>query len=209
MMAKVLVLYYSTYGHVEAMADAVAEGARGAGAEAVVKRVPELMPEDVARAAGAKLDQAAPVASPQELDQYDAIIVGCPTRYGRMAAQMAQFWDQTGALWARGALVGKVGSAFASTATQHGGQETTLMAIHTMLLHQGMVLVGLPYAAAGQMRMDEITGGSPYGVTTIAGGKGERRPSANELELARWQGAHVARTAAALADAAGRKPAAG
>jgi NAD(P)H dehydrogenase (quinone) len=181
------------------MAEAVAAGAREAGAEATVKRVPELMPEDVARAAGAKLDQAAPVAAPQELADYDAIIVGVPTRYGRMAAQMANFWDMTGGLWARGALIGKVGSAFASTATQHGGQETTLMAVHTMLLHHGMVLVGLPYSAAGQMTLDEISGGSPYGATTIAGGRGERQPSANELELARFQGAHVARVAAKLA----------
>jgi NAD(P)H dehydrogenase (quinone) len=191
-MAKVLVLYYSMYGHVERMAEAVAEGARGAGAEVAVKRVAELVPPEVLEKSGAKIEQAAPLASTQELDGYDAIIVGCPTRYGRMAAQMAQFWDQTGGLWARNALVGKVGSAFTSTASQHGGQETTLMAIHTMLLHQGMVLVGLPYTAAGQMRLDEITGGSPYGATTIAGGKGERQPSANELELARFQGGHVA-----------------
>lgn len=198
-MPKVLVLYYSMYGHTERMAEAVAEGAREAGAEVAIKRVPELVPEEVARTAGAKLDQKAPVASPQELDQYDAIIVGSPTRYGRMAAQMANFWDQTGRLWAKGALIGKVGSAFTSTATQHGGQETTLMAIHTMLLHHGMVLVGLPYAAAGQMRMDEITGGSPYGVTTLAAGDGKRMPSENELEMARWQGRHVARIAARLA----------
>lgn len=197
-MAKVLVLYYSMYGHVERMAEAVAEGARGAGAEAVVKRVAELAPAEVLEKSGAKTDQAAPLATPQELDAYDAIIVGCPTRYGRLAAQMAQFWDQTGGLWARNALVGKVGSAFTSTASQHGGQETTLMAIHTMLLHQGMVLVGLPYTAAGQMRLDEITGGSPYGATTIAGGKGERQPSGNELELARYQGGHVAAIARRL-----------
>ena len=198
-MAKVLVLYYSMYGHVERMAYAVAEGARGVGAEVSVKRVAELVPPDVLEKSGAKTDQAAPLASPQELDQYDAVIVGCPTRYGRMAAQMAQFWDQTGGLWARNALVGKVGSAFTSTASQHGGQETTLMAMHTMLFHHGMVLVGLPYAAAGQTRLDEITGGSPYGATTIAGGKGERQPSENELELARFQGWHVAETAAKLA----------
>ena len=197
-MAKVLVLYYSMYGHVERMAEAMVEGARGAGAEVAVKRVAELVPPEVLAKSGAKTDQAAPLASPQELDGYDAIIVGCPTRYGRMAAQMAQFWDQTGGLWARNALVGKVGSAFTSTASQHGGQETTLLAIHTMLLHQGMVLVGLPYTAAGQMRLDEITGGSPYGATTIAGGKGERQPSANELELARFQGRHVAEIAGKL-----------
>src|SRR5215210_6050420 len=197
-MAKVLVLYYSMYGHVERMAEAMAEGARGAGAEVAVKRVAELVPPEVLAKSGPKTDQAAPLASPQELDGYDAIIVGCPTRYGRMAAQMAQFWDQTGGLWARNALVGKVGSAFTSTASQHGGQETTLLAIHTMLLHQGMVLVGLPYTAAGQMRLDEITGGSPYGATTIAGGKGERQPSANELELTRFQGRHVAEIAGKL-----------
>jgi NAD(P)H dehydrogenase (quinone) len=198
-MAKVLVLYYSMYGHVERMAEAVAEGARSAGAEVAVKRVAELAPPEVLAKSGAKTEQAAPLADPNELDRYDAVVVGCPTRYGRMAAQMAQFWDQTGGLWARNALVGKVGSAFTSTASQHGGQETTLMAIHTMLLHQGMVLVGLPYSAKGQMRLDEITGGSPYGATTIAGGKGERQPSANELELARFQGRHVAEIAAKLA----------
>lgn len=191
-MPRILVLYYSMYGHVETMAGAVAEGAGSAGAEVTVKRVQELVPREVAEKAHAKLDQPAPEASPQELDQYDAIIVGCPTRYGRMAAQMAQFWDQTGGLWARGALIGKVGSAFSSTASQHGGQETTLMAIHTMLLHHGMVLVGLPYSASGLTRLDEVSGGTPYGATTIAGGKGERQPSENELELARFQGRHVA-----------------
>ena len=198
-MARVLVLYYSMYGHVETMAGAVAEGARAAGATVTIKRVPELVPREVLEKSGAKLNQAAPEASPQELDQYDAIILGCPTRYGRMAAQMAQFWDQTGGLWARGALMGKVASAFTSTASQHGGQETTLMAMHTMFFHHGMVAVGLPYAAAGQMRLDEITGGSPYGATTIAGGKGERQPSENELELARFQGRHVAELTAKLA----------
>jgi NAD(P)H dehydrogenase (quinone) len=198
-MAKILVLYYSMYGHVETMAGAVAEGARQAGAEVAVKRVPELVPREVLERSGAKLEQAAPLADPQELDGYDAVIVGCPTRYGRMAAQMAQFWDQTGGLWARGALIGRVGSAFTSTASQHGGQETTLMAVHTMLFHHGMVLVGLPYSAQGQMTLDEITGGSPYGATTIAGGKGQRQPTANELELARFQGRHVAEVAAKLA----------
>ncbi|MDI3305633.1 MAG: NAD(P)H:quinone oxidoreductase [Acetobacteraceae bacterium] len=191
-MAKVLVLYYSMYGHVERMAQAVAEGARGAGADVAVKRVPELVSREVLEKSGAKIDQAAPVASPQELDQYDAVIVGCPTRYGRMAAQMCQFWDQTGGLWAQGKLIGKVGSAFSSTASQHGGQETTLMSIYTMLLHHGMVLVGLPYSATGLVRLDEVTGGTPYGATTIAGGKGERPPSQNELDLARFQGRHVA-----------------
>ena len=198
-MTKVLVLYHSMYGHIETMAHAVAEGARGAGAEAVVKRVPELMAPDAFARAGGKADQAAPVADPHELAEYDAIIVGSPTRYGRLTSQMAQFWDQTGGLWAKGALIGKVGSAFTSTATQHGGQETTLMGLHTMLLHHGLVLVGLPYSAAGQMTLDEITGGSPYGVTTIAGGQGQRQPSANELEMARFQGAHVAKIAAKLA----------
>jgi NAD(P)H dehydrogenase (quinone) len=199
-MARVLVLYYSMYGHVERMAEAMAEGARAAGAEAVVKRVAELVPREVLEKSGAKLNQAAPEASPQELDGYDAIIVGCPTRYGRMAAQMAQFWDQTGGLWARGALVGKVGSAFTSTASQHGGQETTLMAVHTMFFHHGMVLVGLPYSAAGLTKLDEVTGGTPYGASTIAGGKGERQPSENELELARFQGRHVAEITAKLRD---------
>ncbi|MCB4824326.1 NAD(P)H:quinone oxidoreductase [Roseicella aerolata] len=197
-MARILVLYYSMYGHVETMAGAVAEGARGAGAEVTIKRVQELVPREVAEKSGAKLDQPAPEASPQELDQYDAVIVGSPTRYGRMAAQMAQFWDQTGGLWARGALIGKVGAAFTSTASQHGGQETTLIAIHTMLLHHGIVLVGLPYSAAGLTRLDEVTGGTPYGASTIAGGKGERQPSANELELARFQGRHVAEITAKL-----------
>jgi NAD(P)H dehydrogenase (quinone) len=191
-MPKILVLYYSTYGHIERMAEAVAEGARSAGAEVVVKRVAELMPENVAKAAGAKLDQKAPIAEPNEVAGYDAIIVGTPTRFGRVASQMANFWDQTGGLWAKGALIGKVGSVFTSTASQHGGQETTLFSMITTLLHQGMVVVGLPYSAAGQMRLDEITGGSPYGATTIAGGKGERQPSENELELARFQGRHVA-----------------
>lgn len=198
-MARILVLYYSTYGHIERLAEAVAEGARSVpGTEVAVKRVPELMPPEVARQAGAKLDQKAPVANPLELGDYDAIIVGAPTRYGRMPGQMANFLDQTGALWAQGKLNGKVGSAFASTATQHGGQETTLMSIITNLLHLGLVVVGLPYSAQGQMRLDEITGGSPYGATTIAGGKGERQPSVNELELARFQGHHVAEITGAL-----------
>lgn len=199
-MTKILVLYYSTYGHIETMARAVAAGARSVpGTEVVVKRVPELMPDEVARKAGVKLDQPAPIAVPEELADYDAVIFGTPTRYGNMAAQMRNFLDQTGALWARGALIGKVGSAFAATATQHGGQESTLLSFHTTLLHLGMVVVGLPYSAQGQLRLDEITGGSPYGATTIAGGKGERQPSANELELARFQGRHVAEIAGALA----------
>ena len=198
-MAKVLVLYYSSYGHVEAMARAVADGAAEAGAEVTVKRVPELMPEDVARKAGVRLDQTAPIAKPEELADSDAVVFGPPTRFGTMAAQMRNFLDQTGGLWAKGALVGKVGSAFTSTATQHGGQETTLTSFHTTLLHLGMVVVGLPYSFAGQTRLDEITGGSPYGATTIAGGDGSRRPSENELAGARFQGRHVAEIAAKLA----------
>lgn len=199
-MTKVLVLYYSTYGHVETMAKAVAEGARSVpGTEVTVKRVPELMPEDVAKKAGVKLDQEAPIAKPEELADYDAIIFGTPTRFGNMAAQMRNFLDQTGGLWAKGALIGKVGSVFASTATQHGGQETTLTSFHTTLLHQGMVIVGLPYSAADQMTLDEIVGGSPYGATTIAGGDGSRKPSEKELGMARFQGRHVAEIAAKLA----------
>ncbi|KAA2237179.1 NAD(P)H:quinone oxidoreductase [Salinarimonas soli] len=197
-MTKVLILYYSTYGHIETMAHAVAEGARQAGAEAVVKRVPELVPEDVARNAHFKLDQQAPIATVAELPDYDAIIVGVPTRYGRMASQMANFWDQAGSVWASGALTGKVGSVFTSTATQHGGQETTLFAGITNLMHFGMVIVGLPYSFQGQMTLDEITGGAPYGATTIAGGQGQRQPSANELDGARFQGRHVAQIAAKL-----------
>ena len=198
-MTRILVLYYSTYGHVEAMAEAVAAGARAVpGSEVTVKRVPELMPDAVAKAAGVKLDQAAPIARPEELADYDAVIFGTPTRYGNMAAQMRNFLDQTGGLWAKGALIGKVGSAFASTASQHGGQETTLTSFHTTLLHHGMIVVGLPYGAPGLVRLDEVTGGTPYGATTIAGTKGERRPSANELELARIQGQHVAEVTVAL-----------
>lgn len=198
-MAKVLVLYYSSYGHIEKMAEAVAEGARSAGATVDVKRVPELVPEAVARASHFKLDQAAPEARVDELPQYDAIVFGVPTRFGNMAAQMKNFLDQTGGLWATGKLVGKVGSVFASTATQHGGQESTILSTHTVLLHHGMVIVGLPYAWQGQTRIDELTGGSPYGASTLAGGDGSRQPSANELDGARFQGAHVARIAAKLA----------
>ncbi|ATE61662.1 NAD(P)H:quinone oxidoreductase [Thauera sinica] len=198
-MTKVLVLYYSSYGHIEAMAGAVAEGAREAGAEAVVKRVPELVPEEIARKSGIKLDQAAPVATVAELADYDAIIFGTPTRFGNMASQMRNFLDQTGGLWARGALIGKVGSAFVSTGTQHGGQETTLTSFHTTLLHHGMVVVGVPYSEARQTTMSEISGGSPYGATTIAGGDGSRTPSDNELAIARFQGRHVATIAAKLA----------
>jgi NAD(P)H dehydrogenase (quinone) len=192
---KVLVLYYSSYGHIETMANAVAEGARSAGVEVAVKRVPETVPEDVARNSHYKLDQAAAVATVDELPEYDAIIVGVGTRYGRMASQMAAFLDRTGGLWASGALNGKVGAAFTSTATQHGGQETTLFSIITNLMHLGMVVVGLPYSFQGQMRLDEITGGAPYGATTVTGGDGSRQPSATELDGARFMGRHVAEIA--------------
>jgi NAD(P)H dehydrogenase (quinone) len=198
-MTKILVLYYSTYGHVERMAEAVAEGAREvADTDVQLKRVPELMPPEVARQAGAKLAQAAPVAEPKELADYDAILSGTPTRYGNMAAQMRNFLDQTGSLWLSGALVGKVGSVFTSTATQHGGQESTLLTFHPTLLHLGMIVVGLPYTAQEQMGLDEIQGGSPYGASTIAGGKGERMPNEAELKMARFQGRHVATIAARL-----------
>ncbi|MEQ9812557.1 MAG: NAD(P)H:quinone oxidoreductase [Azospirillaceae bacterium] len=198
-MAKILVLYYSSYGHIETMADAVADGARQTGAEVTVKRVPELVPEDVARNAHMKVDQAAPVATVDELPDYDAIIFGAPTRFGTVASQMRNFLDQTGPLWAKGALVGKVGAVFTSTATQHGGQESTILGLHPTLLHHGMVVAGLPYAFAGQTRLDEITGGSPYGASTIAGGDGSRQPSENELDGARFMGRHVAELAAKLA----------
>jgi len=197
-MTKVLVLYYSAYGHIEKMAEAVAEGAREAGAEVDIKRVPELVPEDVAKNSGFKLDQAAPIAKVEDLPNYDAIIVGTGTRYGRITSQMASFLDQTGPLWARGALNGKIGGAFSSSATQHGGQETTLMSIITNLLHLGLVVVGLNYGFAGQMKLDEVTGGSPYGATTIAGSDGSRQPSQNELDGARYQGRKIAEIAAKL-----------
>ena len=197
-MAKVLILYYSAYGHIETMAHAVAEGVRAGGASVDIKRVPELVPEDVARKSHYKLDQPAPVATIAELADYDAIIVGTGTRFGRMASQMANFLDQAGGLWAKGALHGKVGAAFTSTATQHGGQETTLFSIITNLLHFGMVIVGLDYGFAGQMKLDEVTGGSPYGTTTIAGGDGSRQPTQNELVAARYQGRRVAETAIKL-----------
>ena len=197
-MPKILVLYHSAYGHIETMAQAVAEGARETGAQVDIKRVPETAPEDVARAAHFKLDQAAPIATIAELADYDAIIIGAGTRFGRMNSQMAAFLDQAGGLWARGALNGKVGGAFTSTATQHGGQETTLFSLITNLLHFGMVIVGLDYGFAGQMKLDEVTGGSPYGATTIAGGDGSRQPSENELAGARYQGRKVAETAAKL-----------
>src|SRR5882724_5436335 len=194
-MSKVLVLYYSAYGHIEAMAAAVAEGAREAGAQVDIKRVPELVPDEVARKAYYKLDQAAPVATIDDLAAYDAIIVGTGTRFGRLSSQMANFLDQAGGLWTRGALHGKVGGAFTSTGTQHGGQEVTLFSIITNLLHFGMVVVGLDYGHAGQATLDEITGGSPYGATTIAGGDGSRMPTANELAGARYQGRKIAEVA--------------
>ena len=197
-MAKVLVLYYSSYGHIEQMAEAVAAGAREAGATVDVKRVPETVPEPVAKEAHFKLDQAAPAAQVSDLPNYDAIIIGSPTRYGRMVSQMAAFLDQTGGLWSSGALNGKVGSAFTSTASQHGGQETTLFSTITNLLHLGLVVVGLPYSFEGQLKLDEVTGGSPYGATTIAAGDGSRQPSENELAGARFQGKHVAEIAAKL-----------
>ena len=194
-MPRVLVLYYSAYGHIEAMAQAVAEGAGAAGASVDIKRVPDIVPEHIAKASHFKLDQAAPVAQVDDLANYDAIIVGSPTRFGRVSSPMASFLDQAGGLWMRGALNGKVGGAFSSTGTQHGGQETTLFSLITNLLHFGMIVVGLPYSFQGQMRLDEITGGSPYGATTIAGSDGSRRPSENELAGARYQGELIAQTA--------------
>ncbi len=197
-MPKVLVLYYSSYGHVETMANAVAEGARATGATVDIKRVPETVPEDIAKSNYFKTEQDAPVATVAELADYDAIIIGAPTRFGRMPSQLAAFLDQAGGLWASGALNGKVGAAFTSSASQHGGNETTLFSIITNLLHFGMVIIGLPYSHQGQMTLDEIVGGAPYGATTIAGGKGERQPSTIELDGARHQGELVAKTAAKL-----------
>src|SRR5579872_7152515 len=197
-MTKVLVLYYSAYGHIEAMASAVAEGAREAGATVDIKRVPETAPLEIAKASHFKLDQAAPIAKIDDLANYDAIIVGTGTRFGRMCAQMASFLDQAGGLWMKGALHGKVGGAFTSTATQHGGQEVTLFSIITNLMHFGMTIVGLPYSHQGQMTLDEIVGGAPYGATTIAGGQGQRLPSEIELAGAKHQGGIVAKTAAKL-----------
>ena len=199
-MSKILVLYYSTWGHVERMAGAIAEGARRVdGTEVTIKRVPELMPDEVVASMGAKVDQAAPIATPDELADYDAIIFGTPTRFGNMAAQMRNFLDQTGGLWAAGKLIGKVGSVFASTGSQHGGQETTLTSFHTTLFHQGMVVVGVPYSCPELTTMEEITGGTPYGATTLADGDGSRQPSENELTIARFQGHHVADITAKLA----------
>lgn len=199
-MSKVLVLYYSMYGHIERMAEAIAEGARSVGGtEVTVKRVPEIMPREVAERAGAKLDQSAPIAEVAELANYDAIIFGTPTRFGNMTAQMRNFLDQTGGLWQSGGLVGKVGSVFTSTATQHGGQETTITSFHTTLLHHGMVIAGVPYSCPGLTNMDEISGGTPYGASTLAAGDGSRTPSENELEIARFQGRYVAELAGKLA----------
>ncbi|WP_454287301.1 NAD(P)H:quinone oxidoreductase type IV [Rhizobium arsenicireducens] len=198
-MAKVLVLYYSAYGHIETMAYAVAEGAKSAGADVTVKRVPELVPDDVAKASHYKMDQKAEIATPGELEQYDAIIVGAGTRFGTVASQMRNFWDQTGGAWAQGKLVGKVGSVFTSTATQHGGQESTILGFIPTLMHHGMVVVGLPYAFQGQSGVEAVKGGSPYGASTITDGDGSRQPSEVELDGARYQGAHVAKIAAKLA----------
>jgi NAD(P)H dehydrogenase (quinone) len=197
-MARVLVLYYSAYGHVEKMAEAVAAGVEDAGATADIKRVPETVPADVAKASHFKMNQAAPVATVADLERYDAIILGTGTRFGRISAQMAVFLDQAGGLWARGALHGKVGGAFTSTATQHGGQETTLFSLITNLLHFGMIVVGLDYGHAGQMTLNEVTGGSPYGASTISGGDGARQPTENELKGARYQGRKVAEVARRL-----------
>jgi NAD(P)H dehydrogenase (quinone) len=200
-MTKALVLYYSSYGHIETMGYGVAEGVREAGAEAVVKRVPELVPPEIAKKGGYKLEQPAPIATVSELADYDAIIIGVPTRFGNMAAQMKNFLDQTGGLWMQGKLIGKVASVFTGSGTQHGGQESTILTTHVVLLHHGMVIVGLPYSFQGQMTLGEITGCSPYGASTIAGGDGSRPPSDNELAGARFQGRHVAMIAAKLSAA--------
>ncbi len=201
---KTLIVYYSMYGHIHAMAEAVAEGVRQVeGAEAALRRVPETLSQEVLAKMGALDAQQAmhhiPICSVEELTAADAIIFGTPTRFGNMCGQMRQFLDATGQLWAKGSLIGKVGSVFTSSATQHGGQESTILSFHITLLHHGFVIVGLPYAFQGQMGVEEITGGSPYGASTIAGGSGERMPSANELDAARFQGRHVAGIAARLA----------
>ena len=198
-MTKILVLYYSTYGHVEMLAESIAAGAREAGAEVDIRRVSELVPEEIARSSHFKLDQAAPIATVDELPNYDAIIVGSPTRYGRLTSQMANFWDQTGGLWFGGKLAGKVGAAFTSTASQHGGNETTLFSLLTNLIHHGMVVTGLPYSFQGQLTLDEVSGGTPYGASTIAAGDGSRQVSANEKAGAHFLGGHVAKLAAKLA----------
>jgi len=198
-MANLLVLYYSTWGHVETMAEAVAEGARGVtGTEVTIKRVPELMPAETLAAMHAKTDQSAAIATPDELGDYDGILFGTPTRFGNMCGQMRNFLDQTGGLWQQGKLVGKVGSVFACTGTQHGGQETTITSFHTTLFHQGMIVVGVPYACPELTNMQEISGGTPYGATTLSDGDGSRRPSDNELAIARFQGRHVAEITAKL-----------
>src|ERR1700739_2263661 len=197
-MTKVLILYYSAYGHMERMAQAVAEGVRDAGVEADIKRVPELVPEEVAKQSGFKLDQKAPIAKIGELADYDAIIFGSGTRFGVFTSQMRNFLDQTGPLWMKGSLIGKVGSVFASTGTQHGGQETTITSFHSTLLHHGMVIVGVPYSESGLTNMGDISGGTPYGATTLAGADGSRQPSENELKIARFQGKHVAEIAGKL-----------
>src|SRR5579859_5077953 len=199
-MTKVLVLYYSMYGHIETMAKAIAEVVDSAGgAEVVIKRVPETMPAEVAKQYGAKLDQEAPFATPDELPQYDAIIFGTPTRFGNMAGLMRNFLDQTGGMWMKGALIGKVGSVFVSTGSQHGGQETTATSFHSTLLHHGMVIVGVPYSEPRLVDNSQVSGGTPYGASTIANPDGSRQPSENELAIARFQGAHVAKIAAKLA----------
>lgn len=200
-MTKILILYYSSYGHIETMANAIAQGVHSSGAQAVLKRVPELVPADIARKAGYKFPQNVPVATVDELADYDGIILGTPTRFGNMAAQLKNFLDQAGSLWAQDALVGKVGSVFTSTGSQHGGQESTILSTHTVLLHLGMVVLGLPYSFKGQLRMDEITGGSPYGASTLAddGNGGDRQPTSNELAAARYQGSYVGQVARALA----------
>lgn len=201
---KVLVVYYSMYGHIHRMAEAIAEGVRKVpGAEAVMRRVPETLPPEILEKMGATDAQKGmshiPICTIEELPEYDAIIFGTPTRFGNMCGQMRQFLDATGQIWLKGSLVGKPASVFTSSATQHGGQESTILSFHITLLHQGMILIGLPYSFAGQMGIDEITGGSPYGASTIAGGRGERMPSDNELAAARFQGEHVAKIAARLA----------
>jgi NAD(P)H dehydrogenase (quinone) len=203
-MTKILVLYYSSYGHIEKMAYAAAEGVKSANADAVVKRVPELVPEDVARKSGYKLDQPAPIATIDELPSYDGVMFGTGTRFGNMTAQMKNFLDQAGGLWMNDGLVGKVGSVFTSSATQHGGQESTILTFHPVLLHLGFVIVGLPYAFKGQMGVDEVMGNSPYGASTITGGDGSRQPSEIELAGVRYQGRHMAEIASRLAAGAVR-----
>ena len=197
-MSKVLVLYYSSYGHLATMAEAIANGARAAGADVTIRRVPETVPAEIAAQSGFRPDERHAIATTAELPEYDAIIVGSPTRFGRISSQMASFWDGAGGLWMRGALNGKVGAVFTASATQHGGQETTLFSLITNLLHFGMTIVGLDYGFAGQMGVDEVKGGAPYGATTIADGDGSRMPSETDLSGARYLGDKVARTAAKL-----------